>query len=169
MESLVIYIVTNIIHTTEDKHRRGHRTHEVRKGRVQIGPRNILEGRSATFSEQMYRTYKSRIDHYLAAGMIRLTQKGEAGEVAAQEILPPAAEAPEVVMETPPAAPQDAPVEEPAPVEVLAEETEETPAEEPAPEPEPAPPVEVADFSGLDDPEVVEVAPKKRGRPPKEK
>lgn len=83
----MIYTVTNITHTSDDQHRRGHRIREFRKGRVQIGPRNILEGRSATFSQQMYESYKDRIEQYLKIGMIRLTKKEENGSAEEVEVV----------------------------------------------------------------------------------
>lgn len=149
------YVVTNITHTSDDHHRRGHRVREFRKGRVQIGPRNILEGRSASFSEDMYEAYKTRIEHYLAIGMIKVVKVG-----APVDLVDPGVSVDQIsedvqgVSETP---------------------VEAQPLDE-APPPESAAVVELSESSGelalipdegasLDSLQ----APKRRGRPPKEK
>ena len=149
----MIYVITNLTHTSDDQHRRGHRLREFRKGRVQIGPRSIDEGRSASFSEEMYNQYKARIDHYVEIGMIRVEVFGagapSSGETAATEEL---VSTPELIAEAP------AVVEVPEEPEV----TEETPAANPAPE-------SVEDTAPLAEEAPADQPAKRKGRPPKEK
>lgn len=84
----MIYVIHNIAHTSDDKHRRGHRVRELRKGRVQIGPRSIAEGRSASFSDAVYAQYKERIEHYVAIGMVRVQTLGAVAPSSAPPIVP---------------------------------------------------------------------------------
>lgn len=154
----MIYVITNITHTSDDQHRRGHRHREFRKGRVQIGPRNILEGRSATFSEDMYEAYKPRIEHYLTIGMIKVVRMGEYGDAEGQEILPENVEAQED-------APADVVASEDAPIAdvqaAVSEELEPTVVADPAPE--------TVESGAAPEDAPVEQPAKRKGRPPKEK
>jgi hypothetical protein len=149
----VIYVITNLIHTSGDQHRRGHRLREFRKGRVQIGPRSIDEGRSASFSEEMYNQYKERIDHYQQIGMIKVVSFG-----GPDPVIP--AEDPVILQETVSVVEAASASVEPA-QEAAAPESVSEPAEIPAPE----------KSDSVDPEEEVPAAPaaKRRGRPPKEK
>lgn len=149
----MIYTVTNITHTSDDQHRRGHRLREFRKGRVQIGPRNILEGRSATFSQQMYESYKDRIEQYLKIGMIRLTKKEENGSAEEVEVV-----LTDVTVDS---------IDESDGLGVPAAGVSIEP--EVAVSEEPVDPEAVSDEPTAPESSVIEVAPKKKGRPPKEK
>lgn len=155
----MIYVITNITHTSDDQHRRGHRLREFRKGRVQIGPKNILEGRSASFSEEMYQAHKARIDRYLEIGMIKMVAHGETvGEqVAVADVVEPQVVDVEaaVISEVEGVADQPTQVEEPAP--------EAEPQVEPEAVGAAAPTVEEPAQSA------VESGAKRKGRPPREK
>lgn len=145
----MIYVITNVTHTSDDQHRRGHRVREFRKGRVQIGPRSIDEGRSASISEELYLQFKDRIDHYVSIGMVKVQVLG--GSPAVAEVSEtPAVEA-EVVIATP-AEPTTKIESAPA---VESDQIIESPEES---------------LSEVPEEENVEiVAPKRKGRPPKEK
>lgn len=66
------YQIINLVGTSDDTPRRGHRLRLLRKGRVQIGQLNIREGRSATVSDEVYETFRDRIAEYQAAGVVRV-------------------------------------------------------------------------------------------------
>jgi hypothetical protein len=154
MELNVIYVVKNITHTSDDQHRRGHRLREIRKARVQIGIRSIEEGRSASFSEEMYQQYKDRIDHYVSIGMIQVTAHGAPAEATAETTSVEAPAQPEV---TPEVVAEEPVAAEPSP-EVVEVKVEDEVA------------VETSTEAPIATEEVVEdTTPKKRGRPPKEK
>ena len=161
----MIYVIHNITHTSDDRHRRGHRLRDLRKGRVQIGPRTIDEGRSASISASMYAQHKERIDHYVSIGMVRVQILAGPKALAV-----PAPTAPSTVVAEP-AAQDTAPdmAEAPAAPEGLVtevtrelvsevtlsaiEEDDEDPVSEGPAEPTPA----------------ESASSKRRGRPPKEK